>query len=250
MTSFHSQPIELNTIAYSFDEVTMQGALAKDPAQSGRRPAVIVVHEWWGRNDFADDRARALAQMGYVGFAVDMYGDHAQADNPTEASALSSAVGGNLPLMKGRFMAAIHALKQQPEVDPDRIAVIGFCFGGTVALNMVRQGVQLAAMVGFHSGLSGLAPIAYTPITTPIRLYTGGADPFVPTEQVETTVTELRAAGANIDVVTYPEAKHAFTNPAATGKGQTYHLPLAYDAHAASDSWQKMNLFLAETFKA
>ncbi len=112
----------------------------------------MVVHEWWGRNAFADDRAQALAKLGYVGFAVDMYGNHTLADNPADASALSSAIGGNLALMKGRFMAAIHAVQQQPEVDPERIAVIGFCFGGTVALNMVRQGVTLAAMAGIPLG--------------------------------------------------------------------------------------------------
>ncbi len=250
MTASNSTTIELKTIPYTLDDVTMQGGLAVDSSRHGRRPAVLVVHEWWGRNAFADGRARALAKLGYVGFAVDMYGNHAQASNPAEASALSSAVGGNLPLMKGRFMAAMHALKQQPEVDPERIAVIGFCFGGSVALSMVRQGVSLAAMAGFHAGLKGLAPIAHPPIRTPVRLYTGGADPFVPVDQVQATVAEMRAAGADIDVVTYASAKHAFTNPAATEKGETFNLPLQYDEHAANDSWRQMSAFLSEVFKA
>ena len=250
MTVSNSTSIELKTIPYTLDDVTMQGAFAVDTTQSGRRPAVLVVHEWWGRNAFADNRAQALAKLGYVGFAVDMYGNHAQADNPTEASALSSAIGGNLPLMKGRFMAAIHAVKQQPEVDPERIAVIGFCFGGTVALNMVRQGVTLAAMAGFHSGLNGLAPIAHPPIKTPVRLYTGGDDPFVPNDQVKATVAEMRAAGTDIEVVTYPGAKHSFTNPIATERGEKFNLPLQYDEQAANDSWHKMSSFLAAAFKA
>lgn len=250
MTASNSTSIELKTIPYTLDDVTMQGALAVDTSKQGRRPAVLVVHEWWGRNAFSDDRAKALAKLGYVGFAVDMYGNHAQADNPTEASAFSSAIGGNLPLMKGRFMAAIHAVKQQPEVDPERIAVIGFCFGGTVALSMVRQGVSLRAMAGFHTGLGGLAPIAHSPINVPVRLYMGGNDPFVPTEQVDATVKEMRAAGADIEVVTYPNAKHAFTNPAATQKGEKFNLPLQYNEQAANDSWHQMSLFLADAFKA
>ncbi len=250
MTASNSTSIELKTVPYTLDDVTMQGALAVDSTQQGRRPAVLVVHEWWGRNAFADDRAKALAKLGYAGFAVDLYGNHAQADNPTEASAFSSAIGGNLPLMKGRFMAAIHAVKQQPEVDPERIAVIGFCFGGTVALSMVRQGVSLRAMAGFHTGLGGLAPIAHSPISVPVRLYTGGNDPFVPADQVESTVKEMRAAGADIEVVTYPNAKHAFTNPAATQKGEKFNLPLQYNEQAANDSWHQMSLFLADAFKA
>lgn len=250
MTASNSTTIELKTIPYTLDDVTMQGAMAVDSAQQGRRPAVLVVHEWWGRNDFADNRARALAKLGYVGFAVDMYGNHVQADNPTEASALSSAVGGNVPLMKGRFMAAMHAVMQQPEVDPERIAVIGFCFGGTVALNMVRQGVPLTAMAGFHSGLSKLAAIAHPPIKTPVRLYTGGADPFVPSDQVQATVAEMKAAGADIQVVTYPGAKHSFTNPIATARGEKFNLPLQYDEPAANDSWHQMSAFLASAFKA
>lgn len=242
--------IQMKAIPYTLDGVTMQGGLAIDSAQSGLRPAVLVVHEWWGRNAFSDDRAQALAKLGYAGFAVDMFGDHAQADNPTDASALSSAVSGNLPLMTGRFMAAIRALKQQPGIDPERIAVIGYCFGGTVALNMVRQGVDLAAMVGFHAGVDGLAPIAHPSINTPIRLFTGGDDPFVPTEQVQMTVADMRAAKADIEVVTYAQARHAFTNPAATEKGERFNLPLQYNAHAADDSWQQMHTFLRTVFKA
>ncbi|HQS02384.1 MAG: hypothetical protein B7Y07_04545 [Halothiobacillus sp. 24-54-40] len=242
--------IQTKPIPYTLDGITMHGEMALNTAQAGRRPAVLVVHEWWGRNAFSDDRARALAKLGYVGFAVDMFGNHAQADNPTEASQLSSAVSGNLPLMTNRFMAALHAIKQQPEVDPNKIAVIGYCFGGSVALSMVRQGVDLAAMVGFHAGVSGIAPIAHPPIKTPVRLFTGGADPFVPTAQVEATVAEMRAANTDIEVVTYAQAKHAFTNPAATEKGARFNLPLQFDADAADDSWQQMQVFLKSTLGA
>jgi dienelactone hydrolase len=242
--------IQTQSIPYTLDGITMQGEMALNTAQAGRRPAVLVVHEWWGRNAFSDNRARALAKLGYVGFAVDMFGDHAQADNPADASKLSSAVSGNLPLMTNRFMAAIHAIKQQPEVDPNKIAVIGYCFGGSVALSMVRQGVDLAAMVGFHAGVSGIAPIAHPPIKTPVRLFTGGADPFVPTLQVEATVAEMRAAKTDIEVVTYAHAKHGFTNPAATEKGERFNLPLQFDADAADDSWQQMQVFLKSVLGA
>lgn len=250
MATSDSSPIEIEDLSYRFDAVTMQGGYAVDRSHKRRRPGVLVVHEWWGRNDFSDDRAKALAKLGYAGFAVDLYGDHKQAANPDEAAALSSAIGGNLPELKGRFLAALNALKQQPEVDPERIAVIGFCFGGTVALSMVRQGVALTAMAGFHAGMSGLAPIEHTPIKTPVRLFTGGNDPFVPVDQVEATVAQMRAAGDDIEMVVYPDAKHAFTNPGATEKGKRFNLPLQYNAEAATNSWDRMKAFFAQTLGA
>lgn len=243
--TMHTRPIH-----YSVAETTFHGDMAFNAAQSGRRPAVLVVHEWWGRTAFTDDRALALAQAGYVGFAIDLYGNHQQAENPAQAAQLSAAVAGDIPLMTERFTAALHAIQQQPEVDPNKIAVIGYCFGGSVALSMVRQGVDLAAMVGFHAGVSHLAPIAHAPIKTPIRLFTGGADPFVPTEQVEAEVAAMRAAQADIEVVTYPAAQHAFTNPAATEKGERFNLPLQYNEAAATDSWQQMLKFFRLVFGA
>lgn len=248
MTDSSNAAIHFRTIPYTLDGVTMQGVLAADSAQKGKRPGVLVVHEWWGRTPFVEDRAHALAELGYVGFALDLFGDAKQTDNPTDASAMSQEVGGNLPLLTQRFVAALHALKSQPEVDPDKIAVIGYCFGGTVALSMIRQGINAAALVTFHAGVSSLAPIVHEPITTPIHMFTGGNDPFVPTEQVMAVEDEMKKAGANIQVTIYPNAQHSFTNPAATAKGKQFDLPLVYDDVLAKDSWNQMHQFFREKF--
>ncbi len=236
------------SLTYTHDGVSFHAQLALPANASTPRPAVLVVPEWWGRSAFTDDRAQALAELGWVGVALDVYGNHQQAETPAEASALSTALSGNLPLLMARFEAAMAAVRAHPSVDATRIAVMGHCFGGSVALSMARQGVPLAGVVGFHAGVSSLAPIRGE-MTAHIALYTGGADPFVPNEAVEATVEEMRAAGARVQVTTYPTAKHAFTNPQATAKGAQFGLPLAYDAAAAEDSWQKAAVFLAECFK-
>lgn len=243
-TSIATQPL-----IFTHDGVAFHAQLALPSDSRTPRPAVLVVPEWWGRSAFTDDRAQALAELGWVGVALDMYGNHQQAETPAEASALSSALSGNLPLLMARFEAALAAVRAHPLVDAARIGVMGHCFGGSVALSMARQGVPLAGVVGFHAGVSSLAPIRGA-MTVPIALYTGGADPFVPNEAVETTVREMRAAGATVEVTTYPTAKHAFTNPQATAKGAQFGLPLAYDAEAAQDSWQKAAAFLSECFAA
>ncbi len=235
--------ITTQDFSYSHQNTVFHGLLAM-PADCARpKPAVLVVHEWWGRTAFTDDRAEALVELGFIGLAMDLYGNHQQAETPAEAGALSGALSSDLPRLKAHFNAAIEALKMHPQVDAQRIAAIGYCFGGSVALSMARQGLPLAAVVGFHAGVSHLAPIVGQ-VSTPIALFTGGDDPFVPTEAVTATIAEMQAAGAAVDWVNYPAARHAFTNPSATAKGQRFGLPLAYDAAAAEDSWQKAGAFL------
>lgn len=246
MTDSTHTSIQSRTIPYTSEGVTMLGTLAVDSTQTGKRPGVLIVHEWWGRTPFVEDRARELAKFGYVGFALDLYGEAKQVNNPTDAAALAQAVGGDLPLLTQRFTAALQALKAQPEVDPDKIAVIGYCFGGTVALSMIRQGINVQALTTFHAGVSGVAPMGPEPLTTPIHLFTGGNDPFVPAEQVMALKDEMRQAGADIEVTLYPDARHAFTNPGATAKGQKFDLPLAYDEVLAKDSWNQMHQILRE----
>lgn len=240
--------IQTRTIPYNIDGVTMEGVFAADTAQTDKRPAVLVVHEWWGRTPFVIDRAQALAKLGYAAFALDLYGNAKQVDNPADAGAMAQSVGGDLRLLTQRFVAALHTLKEQPEVDPEKIAFIGYCFGGTVALSMVRQGINASALATFHAGVSGLAPIGHEPITTPIHMFTGGDDPFVPTEAVQAVKDEMRKAGADIEVTIYPAGRHGFTNPVATENGRKFDIPLAYDDVLAKDSWNQMHEFFREKF--
>ena len=146
--------IEGKTVQYTVDGVVMKGYLAYDKNITGRRPGVLVVHEWWGLNDYARMRARMLAEMGYTALAVDMYGDGKQAMHPEDAGKFSSELMKNFDVAKARFMAALDFLKGQPTVDPGRIAAIGYCFGGGIVLNMARQGVDLRGVASFHGSLS------------------------------------------------------------------------------------------------
>lgn len=240
--------ITLQPLPYTQADTVFQGALAIPPGSESPKPAVLVVHEWWGRTGFTDDRARALAALGFVGFSIDLYGNHQQAETPAEAAALSGGLTSNLPLLTARFEAALAAVKAHPGVDSQRIAAIGYCFGGSVALSMARQGVPLVGVVGFHAGVSPLAPIRGT-LQTPVALFTGSDDPFVPNDAVDAVVHEMRRAGAEVQVTQYPRARHAFTNPQATAKGEQFGLPLAYDDAAASDSWVKAVEFLHRCFE-
>ncbi|WP_407276649.1 dienelactone hydrolase family protein [Halothiobacillus sp. DCM-1] len=242
-----AREITTNPMYYSHGNTEFHGHLALPADLTTPRPAVLVVHEWWGRTAFTDERAQALAELGYVGLSIDLYGHHQQADTPAEAGALSSALTQDFPELKARFMAAYQALQAQPMVDAQKIAAIGYCFGGSVALSMARQGVPLAGVVGFHAGVANLAPISGQ-LKTPIALFTGGNDPFVPNEAVAAAVDEMRAAGGTVAVTTYPAARHAFTNPQATAKGAQFGLPLVYSPDAATDSWGKAAAFLQQCF--
>lgn len=238
--------IRTEVVEYQAGDQTMKGYVAWDAGVEGPRPGILVVHEWWGHNDYAERRARELAEVGYVGFALDMYGDGHQAETADEAGRCAGEVGGDLALMTQRFVAALDALKARPEVDAGKVAAIGYCFGGSVALSMARQGVPIDGVVAFHAGLGGIAPVGSEPIRARMRLFTGEEDPMAPTEQVDAFVDEMVAAGIEIGVTHYPGVKHAFTNPVATERGQRFGLPLAYDAHADQDSWNQMVAFFKE----
>jgi len=230
-------------IEYTAGNTTLKGYVAWDDAQDGPSPGILVVHEWWGHTDFVEDRARALAELGYVGFALDLYGDGLQVDTPEEAGACAGDLVGNPMKLRERFEAALDALKGMAQVDSDRVGAIGFCFGGAVAISMARQGVPLDGVVAFHAGLGNIAPLGSQPIRTQFHLFTGAEDPMAPPEQVDAFVDEMSEAGVPVGVTRYPGVKHAFTNPGATEKGERFGLPLAYDVDAARDSWDGMNAF-------
>jgi dienelactone hydrolase len=226
----------------------MHGYIAFDNALSGKRPGVLVVHEWWGLNPFARMRARMLAQMGYTALALDMYGDGKLADHPDQAGAFADAVKKNMPLAQSRFSAARATLAADPSVDGQRIAAIGYCFGGGIVLEMARRGVELAAVASFHGSLASTTAVAPGTLKPHLLVATGGADNLVPPAQVEAFKAEMDRAKADYKVIVYPGARHSFTNPDADEVGRRFNLPIAYDADADRESWRELGSFLKAAF--
>ncbi len=236
-------------VSYQSEGVTLKGYIAWDDATKGKRPAVLVVHEWWGHNEYARKRARMLAELGYTALAVDMYGDGKQASHPEDAGKFAAEVSKNMPVAKARFEAGMDVLRNDPTVDAGEIAAIGYCFGGGVVLNMARLGENLKGVASFHGSLGTDNPAQPGTIKARIVSFTGEADPMIGAASVAAFEEEMDAAGADYRVVTYPGAKHAFTNPDADELGKKFNIPLAYNAEADKDSWQQMVVFLDEVFK-
>jgi dienelactone hydrolase len=229
--------------------VVLKGYIAYDNKVRGKRPGVLVVHEWWGLNEYARKRARMLAELGYTALAVDMYGEGKQAMHPDDAKKFSSETMKNFDTAKARFIAGMDFLKKQPTVDAGRIAAIGYCFGGGVVLNMARQGVDLKGVASFHGSLAAVKPAVPGMVKAKLRVYTGADDKFVPAEAVEAFKKEMAEAKADFKVIAYPGAIHSFTNPDATELGKKYNLPLAYNEKADKESWEDMKKFLDMIFK-
>jgi dienelactone hydrolase len=241
--------IEGKTVEYRFKGVVMKGYLAYDKNITGKRPGVLVVHEWWGLNDYARKRARMLAELGYAALAVDMYGDGKQAEHPDEAGKFSSELMKNFETAKGRFVAAMEFLKTQPVVDPQKIAAVGYCFGGGIVLNMARQGVDLKGVASFHGNLSAVEPAKPGAVKAKILVLHGADDKFITGEQIEAFKNEMKMAGADFRFIAYPGAVHSFTNPEADEYGRKFNIPVAYNAEADKKSWKELKEFLGQIFK-
>jgi dienelactone hydrolase len=237
-------------VTYMAGGTTLKGYIAYDDAVKGKRPGILVVHEWWGNNEYARRRATMLAELGYTALALDMYGEGKQAHHPDEAARFSTELAKNLPLAKARFESAMRLLQQQENVDAENIAVLGYCFGGSVALQMARLGENLKAVASFHGGLATETPAQPGKVKAKIISFTGTADPMIPAEQVAAFKLEMERASVNYKVVTFAGAKHSFTNPAADQYAREFNLPLAYDAAADKASWEETKRFLAGILKA
>lgn len=237
------------TVEYVAGGEKMKGYMAYDDAIKGKRPGVLVVHEWWGLNDYAKKRANMLAEAGYVALAVDMYGGGKTVDNPQDAGALAGAVNKNPQLARTRFEAAQKFLGVQPLVKRGQIAALGYCFGGAIVLNMARIGEPLKGVVSYHGILASDVPVKPGDIKAKVRVFTGEADPMVPPEHVEAFRTEMTNARADWQLVSYPGVKHTFTNPEADVYAAKFGLPLKYDAHADQSSWAHTLDFLKAVFK-
>ena len=235
-------------VTYSTESTEMKGYIAYDENMEGKRPGVLVVHEWWGHNDYVRERADMLAELGYVAIAVDMYGDGKQAAHPEDAGKFSGQVFANLDEAKARFDAAIEALKANPNVEPNQMAAIGYCFGGSVVLSMANSGYDLDAVAAFHAGLQLPIPPSKN-IKAQILVAHGADDPFVPAESVAAYRAAMDSVGANYKFVAYDGSVHAFTSPEATALGEEFDLPLMYNEDADKASWNELMRLFEEVFK-
>jgi len=241
-------PVQSETIAYRSGDTELQGYISGDPHTPAPRPGVLVVHEWWGCNDYIRGRAERLAEHGYTALAVDMYGNGQTARTPEVAGALMNAVLGDLETGQARLRAAYDLLAARDDTDAGRIAAIGYCFGGAVVLHAARVGLELAAVVSFHGALGSFHTPAPGGVKARILVCHGAADVLVPDSDVDAFKAEMSAAGADYRFIAYPGALHAFTNPGATENGAKFNLPLAYDADADRQSWRDMTALLDEVF--
>jgi len=232
-------------IQYRQGDTNLKGLLVYDQAISGPRPGVVVFPEWWGVTDYPKKRAEQLAELGYVAFAADMYGDGATTNDPNDAGKRMTAVRSDLDLMRARAQAALDVLSKDPHVDPKRIAAIGYCFGGTVALELARSGADIVGVVAFHAGLDTSRPQDASNIKGQVLVCTGGEDSFVPPAMVQAFEDEMRQGGVKWQVNVYGGAHHAFTNSEA----DSHHIPnIAYNAQADRLSWAAMKAFFDEIF--
>ncbi len=235
-------------IMYTSDSLTMKGFMVYDNQIGGKRPAVLVVHEWWGHNHYARKRARMLAELGYVAFAVDMYGDGKIAEHPKDATALMEEVMANIDNAKARFIAALNAVKSNQMTDGDKVAAIGYCFGGGVVLHMARMGVDLDGVVSFHGSLGTQMPAESGKVTAKVLVCNGADDPFTPKETVAGFKNEMESAGVDYEFIDYEGAVHSFTSMDADTLGAKFEMPLAYNEAADKDSWQRMQQFFKIIF--
>lgn len=242
-----SQQIKEENVTYSSNGTTMNGYVAYNDQEQGKRPAILVVHEWWGLNDYPRNRAKQLAQLGYIAMAVDMYGNGKTAANPQEAQSLATPFYKDPMLAKTRLDAALQKIKQFPQTDTANIAAIGYCYGGFVVLNAAKLGEDLKGVVSFHGDLSGVAPDKKL-LKAKVLVCHGAADKFVSQEVVDKFKHQMDSVGADYTFKSYPNATHAFTNPAATETGKKFNMPIEYNAEADKNSWNDMKDFLSKLF--
>jgi dienelactone hydrolase len=240
--------IKEETVSYTADNITMKGFVAYDGSNDSKRPAVLVVPEWWGLNDYVKGRAKQLAELGYIAIAVDFYGEGRVADNPDSAGKWAMPFYKNPQMAKRHFDAALEKIKSYPQTDTSRIAAIGYCFGGGQVLNMARLGEQLKGVVSFHGNLVGVPPKKEL-LKAKILVCHGEADQFVKPAEVAAFKKSMDSAGADYTFKSYPGATHAFSNPAATAMGQKFKMPIVYNAAADTASWNDMKSFFATILK-
>ena len=232
-------------VDYNAGDTKAQGYLAYDSGKTGKRPAVLIVHDWNSIDKYEQGRAVQLAKLGYVAFCADIYGKDSRPTNRQENAAQAGKYKGDRKLFRERLQAALDFLKKDPNVDPDRIVAIGYCFGGTGVLEMARAQMPVKGVVSFHGGLDAGKGFEATSVGVKVLICHGADDPAVPPAQVDGFMDEFKKAGASVDFVAYPGAVHSFTEPNA---GNDPSKGSAYNKAADEASWIKLVDFLKTTF--
>jgi dienelactone hydrolase len=240
-----SAGLHKEVLEYKHGDVTLEGYLAYDDSIKGTRPGILVIHDWMGIGPYVKTRADQLAGLGYVAFAIDMYGKGIRPKNTEEASAQASIYRQDRQLMRSRAKAGLDVLMKQPLVDTKQIAVIGYCFGGGTALELARSGVDIAGVVSFHGNLDTPHPEDAKNIKAKVLVLHGANDPFVPQKDVDAFWDEMRQTTVDWQMVIYGGAVHGFTNSAS---GNNTSTGLAYNEKADQRSWQAMRMFFGEIF--
>jgi dienelactone hydrolase len=237
--------IHTENVEYKQGDTTLEGFLAYDDSLTGKRPGVLVVHQWLGLTDYEKHRAEMLAQLGYVAFCADIYGKDNRPKDVGEAGALAGKFKSDRALLRARVNAGLDALRQQPLVDEKNIAAIGYCFGGTTVIELARSGADIAGVVSFHGGLDSPTPADGKNIKCKVLALAGADDPFQKPEDLTAFEDEMRNAKVDWQITFYGGAVHAFTqpNPGFVNAGAKYN------EKADKRSWQAMKDFFAETFK-
>jgi dienelactone hydrolase len=238
--------LQTREIEYQHQGTVLQGYLAYDDSLTGKQPGVLLVHEWKGHNKYVRKRAEQMANLGYVAFALDMYGKGVQAKTIPEAVAMSNKYKNDRPLMRARAAAGLEVLRSQPQVDRRRIAAIGYCFGGTTVLELARSGANLSGVVSFHGGLSTPNPRDARNMVARVLVLHGADDPNVKQDEVDTFIKEMRDAKADWQLIEYGGAVHSFTNPEA---GSDPSKGAAYNEKADHRSWEAMRTFFNDIFQ-
>ena len=243
LTGTAAADVKKTPVDYQFDGVTLKGELYFDDALPGKLPGVLVVHEWWGLNDYARGRATELAKLGYAAFACDMYGDGKVTEHPSDATKMSGDVRKNIAVWQGRAKAALAAMAKQDKVDATKMAAIGYCFGGSTALQLASTGADLKAVATFHAALPAFTPEQAKAITAKVLVTHGADDKFISPESIEKFKAALAAAKVPLDFRDYAGAVHSFTVPDA---GRHNNPGMVYNEKADKESWAAMK----ELFKA
>jgi len=233
------------TVVYRDGDQELEGFVARPEKVDGKVPGVLIIHDWSGLDGYEKRRARMLARLGYVAFAADIYGKGVRPEKREAKAAESSKYKSDPPLYRSRLEASLDELRAQPNVDPQRIAAIGYCFGGTGVLELARSGADIAGVVSFHGGLDTKAPAEPGSIKASVLILTGADDPYAPWADIEKLDAELRKAGADYQIVIYGDAVHSFSNPDA---GDDKASGNAYDLEADRRSWEHMRFFFDEIF--
>ena len=232
--------IKSEKITYTAGDTELTGYLAYDGSLTQKRPAVLVVHEFWGLTDRMCRIADKLAMSGFAAFALDMYGTGKVSDSPEEAQAFMADAMSDMKRAEARFVSAIDVVSKHPSVDAGKVAAIGYCFGGAVVLHMARAGIDLSGVVSFHGILETQNQAEKGKVKPRILVLNGGDDPFAPLEHIKAFEEEMQNAGADYEVINYPGTVHGFTNPEADEIAAKYKLPVAYNKTADEDSWARM----------